>query len=69
MLIIPAAAARALSRTPEAMAAAAVVIGALASLGGLALSLGQDTPAGPSIVTVAAVLFAAAAVFGRARRG
>ena len=69
MLIIPAAAARALSRTPEAMAAAAVAIGALASLGGLALSLWQDTPAGPSIVTAAAVLFAVAALFGRARRG
>ncbi|GAB1479507.1 iron chelate uptake ABC transporter family permease subunit [Paracoccaceae bacterium] len=69
MLIIPAAAARALSRTPEAMAGAAVAIGALASLGGLALSLWQDTPAGPSIVTAAAVLFAAAALFGRARRG
>ena len=69
MLIIPAAAARALSRTPEAMAAAAVAIGALASLGGLALSLWQDTPAGPSIVTAAACIFAAAAVFGRIRRG
>lgn len=69
MLIIPAAAARALSRTPEAMAATAVAIGALASLGGLALSLWQDTPAGPSIVTAAAILFAAAALFGRARRG
>ena len=36
MLIIPAAAARGLARTPEAMAAAAVLIGAVASLGGLA---------------------------------
>ena len=69
MLIIPAAAARALSRTPEAMAAMAVAIGALSALGGLTLSLWQDTPAGPSIVTAAAVLFAAAALFGRARRG
>ncbi len=69
MLIIPAAAARALSRTPEAMAGLAMAIGALASLGGLALSMAQDTPAGPSIVTAAAVIFAAAAVLGRARRG
>ncbi|MBL9058185.1 MAG: metal ABC transporter permease [Rhodobacteraceae bacterium] len=69
MLIIPAAAARALSRTPEAMAAAAVAIGAVAALGGLALSLWQDTPAGPSIVTAAAVLFAAAALFGRGGGG
>lgn len=69
MLIIPAAAARALSRTPEAMAGLAMAIGALASLGGLALSMAQDTPAGPSIVTAAALIFAAAAVLGRARRG
>lgn len=69
MLIIPSAAARALSRTPEAMAGLAMAIGALASLGGLALSMAQDTPAGPSIVTAAAVIFAAAAVLGRARRG
>ena len=68
MLIIPAAAARALARTPEAMAALAVAIGALASLGGLALAMAQDTPAGPSIVTVAAVGFALAATLGRARR-
>lgn len=68
MLIIPAAAARALSRTPEAMAGLAIAFGALASLGGLALSMAQDTPAGPSIVTAAAVIFAAAALLGRARR-
>ncbi|WP_372604809.1 metal ABC transporter permease [Actibacterium sp.] len=58
MLIIPAAAARAVSRSPEAMAILAVAIGAASSLGGLALSLTADTPAGPSIVAVAAVLFA-----------
>ena len=65
MLIIPAAAARALSRTPEAMAGLAVVLGAVASLAGLALSLWQDTPAGPSIVTAAAGLFAVSVSFGR----
>ena len=70
LLIIPAAAARALSRTPEAMALLAVVIGALASLGGLALSLWQDTPAGPSIVMAAALIFVAALILGRRlRRG
>lgn len=65
MLIIPAAAARALSRTPEAMAALAVAFGAVASLAGLGLSLWQDTPAGPSIVVAAAAIFALSAVFGR----
>lgn len=68
MLIIPAAAARGLARTPEAMAIYATLFGALASLIGLRLSLWQDTPAGPSIVTAAAVIFALAAVFGRVLR-
>ncbi|WP_103258530.1 metal ABC transporter permease [Tabrizicola aquatica] len=58
MLIIPAAAARSLARTPEAMALGATAIGMVAGIGGLALSLWQDTPAGPSIIVVAAALFA-----------
>ena len=68
MLIIPAAAARALSRNPEAMASLAVVFGAAACLLGLAASLWQDTPAGPSIVAAAAVIFALSALFGRVLR-
>jgi len=58
MLIIPAAAARVITRTPESMAAMAAGLGALSALGGLFLSFQQDTPAGPSIVATAAVLFA-----------
>jgi zinc transport system permease protein len=69
LLIIPAAAARALARTPEAMAVMAVAIGGLAAFGGLQLSLWQDTDAGPSIVATAAVIFALAALVGQARRG
>ena len=65
MLIIPAAAARALSRTPEAMAATAIVIGAVSALAGLSLSLWQDTPAGPSIIAAAALIFALSATIGR----
>ena len=68
MLIIPAAAARGLARTPETMAVLAVVIGAGSALAGLQLSLWQDTPAGPSIIAAAAVLFALTALFGRVRR-
>lgn len=68
MLIIPAATARGLSRTPETMAALAVLIGAASALGGLQLSLMQDTPAGPSIVAMAAILFALSALFGRVRK-
>lgn len=69
MLIIPAAAARGLSRTPEGMALLAVLFGAGSTLGGLQLSLIEDTPAGPSIVAMAAILFALSAIFGRVRRG
>ncbi len=68
MLIIPAAAARGLARTPESMALYAAGFGALACLAGLRLSLWQDTPAGPSIVSAAAVIFALVAVFGRMRK-
>ena len=68
MLIIPAAAARALARTPEAMAALAVGIGAFSALAGLRLSLWQDTPAGPSIVTAAAVVFIGAVLVGQVRQ-
>ena len=62
MLIIPAAAARALARTPESMAFVAIGIGMASGLGGLGLSLWQDTPTGPSIVVVAAGLFALASL-------
>lgn len=67
MLIIPAAAARAMSRTPEAMAVIAIFVGMGASLAGLALSLWEDTPAGPSIVVAAALIFAVSAALGRTR--
>jgi zinc transport system permease protein len=68
MLIIPAAAARGMARSPESMAALAVGIGAVASIGGLGLSLWQDTPAGPSIIACAAVVFALSAIVGPLRR-
>ena len=58
MLVIPPAAARPLTRTPEAMALVAAAIGAGSALGGLGLSYQFDTPAGPSIVCVAALCFA-----------
>lgn len=68
LLIIPAAAARALSRTPEGMAVAATGIGAASALVGLALSLWQDTPAGPSIIAAAAAVFVLSATLGRMQR-
>ena len=58
MLIVPAAAARSLSRTPERMAVIATLIAAAAALGGLAASFRFDSPTGPTIVCVAALIFA-----------
>ncbi|MCU7943567.1 MAG: zinc ABC transporter permease subunit ZnuB [Candidatus Thiodiazotropha sp. (ex Cardiolucina cf. quadrata)] len=57
MMIIPAAAARRFSRTPEQMAFVAAAVGALAVVLGLAGSWQWDTPAGPSVVVAAALLF------------
>lgn len=69
MLIIPAVAARGFSRSPEMMAGVAVVFGMLASGMGLGASWVFDTPAGPSIVTAAAVIFLGSVVAGPARPG
>ena len=57
LLIIPAATARRFATSPEVMALLAALIGALASTGGLYLSLATDTPSGPSIVVAALALF------------
>lgn len=67
-LIIPAAAARPVSRTPEGMAVLAAMLGVLGVLGGLGLSLWVDTPGGPSIVTVLAVLAAATLTWAARRK-
>lgn len=57
LLIIPAAASRRLTHTPEAMAIGASLIGALAVALGLYASYRWDSPAGPSIVLAATGLF------------
>ena len=57
LLIIPAAAARQLARSPEQMALLAAAAGMLAVALGLGASLAWDTPAGPSIVVAAALVF------------
>ena len=60
LLIIPPATARRFATTPEQMAVFGAVIGSIAVAGGLTASLHWDTPAGPSIVAVASILFFAA---------
>ncbi len=67
LLIVPAAAARPLARSPEAMAATAAAIGALSALGGLGAATALDAPAGPSIVGVAALAFVATSAAGALR--
>lgn len=57
LLVIPAATARQLARTPEQMAALAAVLGAIAVAAGLAASWRFDTPSGPSVVVAAVLLF------------
>ncbi|MDG2451534.1 MAG: metal ABC transporter permease [Paracoccaceae bacterium] len=67
LLIIPAAAARPISTSPERMAVMAGVIGVGSAIGGLHMSLWYDTPAGPSIVCVATVMFIVTNLIGTAR--
>jgi zinc transport system permease protein len=57
LLIIPAATARRFAGNPELMALLASLIGCLAVVGGLSGSFHWDTPAGPSIVVAACLLF------------
>jgi len=65
LLIIPAAAARRFSRTPEAMAIIASVIGVLSVFVGLLGSIQFDTPSGPSVVVAAFVAFLISLCFQR----
>ena len=67
LLIIPAAVARRFARTPEQMALLAAAAGCAAVLGGLLASLAWDTPSGPSVVVVAALMFLASLAWGRGR--
>lgn len=69
MLIIPAAAARNLARSPESMALIAAGIGALSAITGLRAAYVFDTPAGPSIVCVAAIVFACLSLIGWRTQG
>ncbi|MDW8846419.1 zinc ABC transporter permease subunit ZnuB [Erwinia sp. P7711] len=57
LLIIPAATARRFARSPEQMAGMAVLVGILAVTAGLSFSAWYDTPAGPSVVLGASVMF------------
>ena len=64
LLIIPAAAARNFARTPEIMAIGTAVIGSVSALLGLRAAYVFDTPAGPSIVCLALVIFIISSLTG-----
>ena len=57
LLIIPAAAARTISRTPEEMVFITAVLGVISAISGLQFSYSLNTPPGPSIVCVSLALF------------
>ena len=57
LLVIPAAAVRGVSRTPEAMGFLAAVVGVASVVLGLVASYQFDAPAGPAIVVAASGLF------------
>jgi zinc transport system permease protein len=59
MLIIPAAASRRLSSTPQQMIILSIGMGIAAVVAGLWSSLQWNTPSGPSIIAAAALLFLA----------
>lgn len=57
LLIIPSATARRFAQTPEKMVLIAALFSIIALTGGLLLSAWKDTPAGPSVVVFAGMLF------------
>jgi zinc transport system permease protein len=57
LLVIPAAAARQITRSPEQMAILASVVGMIAVYLGITFSMHWDWPAGPAIVVAAMLLF------------
>lgn len=67
LLIIPPATARQLAKTPEQMIVWSALWGSIAVSGGLGASLFWDTPSGPSIVVVAALLFVLSLLVGYQR--
>lgn len=68
MLVIPAATARPLARTPERMALTAAGLGAVAVTIGLEAAMQLDTPAGPTIVCCLTVMFLTSAGMSAVRR-
>jgi zinc transport system permease protein len=69
MLIIPAAAARSMSRTPESMAVIAAIVGLCSIISGLSASFYWNTPTGPTMIVAAIILFVLASLWSVVNRG
>ena len=67
ILIIPAAGARPISRSPEGMVVVAIMIASGSVLAGLWISNLVDSPAGPTIILAAAVAFSLSMLLSAAR--
>lgn len=57
LLVIPAATAQRLAKSPEQMALGAAAAGSLAVIGGLSLSWQTNSPVGPAIILLAGAMF------------
>ena len=68
MLLIPPAVARNFSHTPELMVLNSVLVGSVSALVGLWTAYFLDTPAGPSIVCIAAILFVTSSLIAFIRK-
>lgn len=68
MLILPAAAARPLAKSPEQMVGFAASIGLLSVVSGLWFSWTTDAPAGPAIVAASSLFFVVSNLIGMLRR-
>jgi len=67
-LVMPAAAARPFSSTPEGMVGLAAAIGSIAAVAGLSISMIVDVPGGPAIVLVLSALSLGAIAWSARRR-
>ena len=63
LLIIPAASARQLAHSPELMAVVSSVLAAFSVILGILSSIYLDTPSGPSIVVMSALIFVMVSIF------
>lgn len=68
LMVVPVAAAEQIARGFKATIAMAVVVGVVASVGGLWASVDADLAPGPTIVLITLVIFLAAIAFGRLLR-